>query len=417
MRKLSIGILAFSFLFILFAALPARSQVADVNIYVFYGDGCPHCAKEETFLDSLSARDPGLKVRRFEVWRDRENADLLVRIAKEIGTPASGVPFLVIGDRAVVGYYNAETTGREIIDLIELARAGGCRDIVAELLNETGPSGGATCEHACAADDNECRAACGCQDNASTTGRLVNLPFIGAVDPGTLSLPLLTVIVGGLDGFNPCAMWVLLFLINLLLGETDRTRRWVLGAAFIFVSGLVYYLFLSAWLNVFLFVGFISAVRILVGTVAIGSGAWQLRRWWKNREGGCDVVEEGERRQIFTRLKRIVSERNFFLALGGIVVLAASVNLIELVCSAGLPAVYTQVLSLSDLPWWQYQAYLALYILIYMLDDLLIFFVAMRALELKAVGGRYERFVGLIGGILILLLGLALIFRPGLVMF
>ena len=165
---------------------------------------------------------------------------------------------------------------------------------------------------------------------------------------------------------------------------------WILGSAFIIASGAVYFLFLAAWLNLFLFLGFVLWIRILIGLVALGSGGLHIRHWWRNREG-CEVMDDGKRKRMFDRVKKIVTEKSFLLALAGLIILAATVNLIELVCSAGLPAVYTQVLSLAHLPTWEYYAYLIFYIFIFMLDDMLIFVIAMTTLKMKAVESKYTK--------------------------
>jgi hypothetical protein len=82
----------------------------------------------------------------------------------------------------------------------------------------------------------------------------VSVPFYGTVQLKDFSLPIVTVILGGLDGFNPCAMWILIFLISMLIGMQDRRKMWIIGFAFIFVSALSYFLFITAWLQVMLFI-------------------------------------------------------------------------------------------------------------------------------------------------------------------
>jgi len=212
-------------------------------------------------------------------------------------------------------------------------------------------------------------------------------------------------------------MWVLLFLISLLLGMEDKKKMWTLGVAFIATSAIVYFLFLSAWLNLFLFLGFIASVRIGVGLVAIGSGAFHLKEWWSNRSGACKVTNVEQKKKIMDKLREIASQKYFIFALFGIIGLAFAVNLVELVCSAGLPAIYTNILSISNLSTYQYYLFLLLYIFIFMLDDLLIFIIAMTTLRATGISSKYSRWSGLIGGIVILAIGILLIFKPGWVMF
>jgi hypothetical protein len=191
---------------------------------------------------------------------------------------------------------------------------------------------------------------------------------------------------------------------------------WILGSSFIIASGAVYFLFLAAWLNLFLFLGFVLWVRIVIGLVALGSGGLHIRSWWKNREG-CEIIEEEKRKKMFDKIRNIIAEKKFWLAVSGVVILAGAVNLVELVCSAGLPAVYTQVLALANLPTWQYYGYLFLYIFIFMFDDMLIFFIAMTTLRMKAIEAKFTKYSSLIGGVIMLIVGLLLLFKPGWLMF
>jgi hypothetical protein len=218
--------------------------------------------------------------------------------------------------------------------------------------------------------------------------------------------------LAAIDGFNPCAMWTLLFLMGLLVGIPDRTRMWTLGAAFIAASAAVYYVFLAAWLNLLLVLGWVAWIRAVVAMVALAGGGYYIREFFVNPEALCRVTGGASRQRVLAQLRSIALERRFWLALGGIVLLAVAVNLVEFICSAGIPAVYVQVLTLSELPVWQYHAYLLLYILVFMLDDLLIFVIAMKTLQVAGLTGTYARWSHLIGGGLLLVIGVLLLFRP-----
>jgi hypothetical protein len=245
----------------------------------------------------------------------------------------------------------------------------------------------------------------------------IDLPVFGTISSASFSLPVLTILIALLDGFNPCAMWVLIFLITLLLNMKDKKRMWLLGSSFILASGGVYFLFLSAWLNFFLVIGYIAWIRALIGLFAIGVGAYQLQDAWKNRYGACKMVEPKKRKLWFAKIESVVAQKQLFLAVVGMVILATAVNLVELACSAGLPAIYTQVLALSDLPSWQYYGLLFLYIFIFMLDDLIVFFVAMTTLKTAELEGKYARYSHIIGAAFIFLLGLLLVLKPEWLMF
>jgi len=230
-------------------------------------------------------------------------------------------------------------------------------------------------------------------------------------------LPLLSALIGFLDGFNPCAMWALVFLISLLLGMKDKKRMWILGATFIVTSALVYFLFMVAWLNIFLFLGLVLWIRIAIGLLALVGGSYNVREFFKNKAGTCKLDGQQKKKQIFDKIKDITKRRSFYLALLGIILLAIAVNMVELICSAGLPAVFTQVLALNHLDTWQYYAYISIYIFFFMLDDLLVFFVAMFTMQVTGLSTKYSRYSSLIGGIIMLAIGLLLLFRYDLLTF
>jgi len=201
------------------------------------------------------------------------------------------------------------------------------------------------------------------------------------------------------------------------LGMKDRKKMWILGSTFIVTSGAVYFLFLSAWLNFFLFLGLVFWIRIIIALVALVSGVYHLKEYFTNKEVACKVTSGQKRQLIFEKIKNIIKTNKFWLAILGIILLAAAVNLVELVCSVGLPAIYTNVLSMSNLSPWQYYAYLLLYIVIFMIDDMFVFFIAMTTLKIKGISTKYSRFANLIGGIIMLIIGLLLIIKPGWLMF
>lgn len=420
MLKIFKLILLISFFFFLSSTVYAKEYV---NIYFFYGNGCPHCEKEMIFLEKLKNELDYIKIYEFEVWNDRKNAKFLAGLAHDLKLVNTNVPIVIIGDSAIPGFLSEETTGETIRSVLDYYTMNTCFDIVAPILGIESLE--YECSHDCHEDDIECFHDCGCSADKEKNIPIkinkiqdkINIPFFGSVETKNISLPVLTVLIGVLDGFNPCAMWALLFLISLLINMQNKRKMWVLGSVFIITSGFVYFLFLTAWLNLFLFLGFIFWIRIAIASVAIASGIYHLREYFKNKDGQCKVTGSEKRKNYFNRLKNIVNNEKFIISLIGIIALAASVNLVELLCSAGLPAVYTQILTLSNLPLWQYYSYLILYILIFILDDLIIFFLAMSALQMKVISSKYSRWSNLIGGILMLIIGLLLVLKPGWLMF
>jgi hypothetical protein len=418
LRKLflfTIGLIAFSFSGISAAKAGAAQPV---NLYFFRSDTCPHCAREKEFLGRIKTDYPNLSIYDFEI-SSLKNALILQKVGTALGIDTGGVPLTVIGNSNLVGFGAEDTTGQAIIELIRKYSQEGDPDPVGMIIGlkptatpvlQPEPAGPMVPAKEPAKDNGQKTSV------AAGIGK-VTLPILGTVDPRSVSLPVLTFFIALLDGFNPCAMWTLLFLISLLLGMKDRRRMWILGIAFIATSAFVYFLFLSAWLNLFLLLGFVVWVRIAIGLVALGAGGYYLRDYFTNKTGGCSVMGDEKRQKLFDRIRQITGRKEFFLALGGIILLAIAVNLIELVCSAGLPAIYTQVLSLADLPRWQYYLYLIFYIFVFMTDDLIVFFTAMITLKAVGIESKYARISHLLGGVLMLAIGLLLLFKPEILMF
>ncbi len=376
-----------------------QAQEDQVIIHFFWAKGCSHCAEEKVFLNKLVEKYPQLMIKGYELTSSQENLKILQRVGEELeaNVVSAPVPFTVIGKEYLIGYLNEDTTGRRIEAMVNDAFENGYEDFVTNLLfNQSVQSN---------------------KEQVKGAVDILKVPVFGDLDLKSFSLPLLTFIVALLDGFNPCAMWTLIFLISLLLGMRNRKRMWLLGIAFIVTSAFVYFLFLSAWLNLFLFLGWVIWVRILIGLVALVAGGYYLKDYWMNKSGSCPVTGSQKKQKVFEKIKVIVQKKQFLLALGGIVLLAIAVNTVELICSAGLPAVYTQILALANLPAWQYYFYLLFYVFIFMLDDLFVFFAAMITLRATGIQTKYARYSHLIGGLLMLIIGLLLLFKPEILMF
>lgn len=374
-----------------------------VNVYLFWGEGCPHCEKEKEFLREFQKQNPNIVLHDFEVWHNSKSNKKFQEALKTLDVKGSGVPLLVIGNKYLVGYPNDEKNAvlwkAEIQRMVDEYMNNGCIDVLSDENVDLETS----------SEESEC--------NEATDNPLVLLPRVGNINLEKLSLPALTIVLGFLDGFNPCAMWVLLFLISLLLGMEDRKKMWVLGIVFILTSALVYMLFMVAWLNLFLFVGYVFWIRAVIALIALVGGYSSLKKFWSKDSSGCDVVGEEKRKSVFDKLGKVTSSKSFLMAILGIMALAFAVNLVELVCSAGIPAVYTQVLALNNLGKVQYYLYIFLYILFFMLDDLFVFFVAMITLHLTGITTKYVKWSRLIGGILMIIIGILLLFRPEILMF
>jgi len=340
------------------------------RVVMYSREGCPHCAEARGFLAELQTRTPGLRVEVRDVAQDPAALAALRDLSRRHGVQAPGVPAADGCGVFRVGFRGADRTGRELEALVR---------------------GGAP--PAAAAD-------------------AVEAPWVGRVSASELGLPLFTVVLGLVDGFNPCAIWVLLFLLSVLVNVRDRTRVVVVAGTFVTVSGLAYFAFMAAWLNVFLWVGFARWTQVALGILALAIGAVHVKDFFALGRGPSLSIPDAAKPGLYARMRRIVNAESLPAALGGAIVLAVLVNVVELLCTAGIPAVYTRVLTLQDLSPAGYYGYLALYNLAYVFDDSLLVaavVVTMRRRKLQEGQGRWLK---LLSGVVILALGACLLVAP-----
>jgi len=389
--------------FVLFL-LPFTVKAEEVNIYLFYGKECPHCAALEKYLDKEYRKDEDIKIYRYEVWHDKTNQKIWEKVQNVTKKEAKGVPYFIIGDIVLQGYNDTPVWEETVDEMIEQIRENGYIDDVGVVLGIT-------------KEENKDKTITPDQKEKKTSTK-IDVPLIGTVDLKKLSLPVIAVLIGLVDGFNPCAMWILIFLITLLLDYKDRKKMWILGCTFLFTSAFVYFLFMIGFLQVATFINSITILKYLVALFALTFGGYNIYRYIKTRkEAGCDVVNKDQRRKIMTRTKKILSNNSFALTLIGIMALAVSVNLIELLCSLGLPVIFTEVLSINHVTGFAKVGYILLYVFFFLIDDLLVFIIAMKTLKIKAISNKYTKYSHLIGGIIMILIGLLMIFKYEWLMF
>ena len=407
-------VIVFMLLFIPFGVNANES----VNIYLFYGDGCPHCAALEEYLNNEYSSDKNVMVYKYEVWNNKENQELWKKVENITGEEAKGVPYFVIGDEIYQGYSAGSTWEKKVDRAIKKAKKNDYNDNVGitlgvvegkikESKQDSDSSFDPSKKEADLSDYTK-------KEDAPNTKLDI---FNTTIDLKDMSLPVIAVIIGLVDGFNPCAMWVLIFLITMLLDYPSRKKMWILGCTFIFTSAFIYFLFMMSFLKVAEFISGIKILQILIALFALAFGIINVYRYFKTKDVGCDVVDKNKRRKIMTRIKKIVSNKSFVLALVGIVFLAISVNLIELLCSLGLPVMFTQILAYNNVTGIKNILYIILYIIFFLIDDLIVFFVAMKTLKITAISNKYSKYSHLIGGLIMFIIGILMLVKPEWLMF
>jgi len=343
------------------------------EVHFFYLPGCSHCDEQEIFNEKLED-SLSINITPHD-GTTPEGIALLSQMLEERGVEREPeFPITIFENQVFGGWDSEETTGRAIEEALQQCLSGDCPPPTGEEPRNT-----------------------------------IVLPLIGEIVLADYSIPALAVILGLVDGFNPCAMWVLVYLISLVAILKDRKRIWLIVGSFVLASGILYFLFMTAWLNLFLFIGYIKAVTIVIGLVALGGGILQVREVIETKGAiVCEVTDEESRKKTMSKVQEIVSSPLTWGILVGIIVLAFTVNMVEFVCSAAIPAVFTRVLSLAGLTTFQYYGYILLYVLFFMLDDLVIFATAAFAFT-SSLGNRYTKYSRPVGATIMIILGLLLL--------
>lgn len=379
------------FLIFLFVFL-FRVDAKQIDIHLFYSETCPHCHEEKQYLEDLKLEKSNVVVKLYEL---KEHGDLYKGIQKLLNKPTIGVPYTVIGSYALTGFSNV--TKGDILHLIDKYEKENYRDIVSEYIKNPNLK----LDNDSNIDNNEEK----------------ELPILGNVNTKKVSLALVAVVIGLVDGFNPCAMWILIFLISMLIGIKDKKRMWILGLTFIITSALVYMFFMLAWLNVAIFANKTTFIKVTIAIFAILFGLYSIYKFTKKSKDGCEIVKENKKKNIIQKIKDLTANKSLVLSLIGIITLAFSVNIIELMCSLGLPVTFTNMLVINNVSGLNYGIYILIYIFFFMLDDLIVFLIAMFTLKVTGISTKYSRYSSLIGGIIMLVVGLLMLFAPNILMF
>jgi cytochrome c biogenesis protein CcdA/thiol-disulfide isomerase/thioredoxin len=378
------------------AGLPARAAEEKVVIYLFWGDGCPHCAAEKPFLEQLTQRNPRVEVRAYEVWYDEANRDKFMAMAAAYGFEPQAVPTTFLGDQYWIGY--SDQMGQEIEREVLRCLEAGCKDAGAGILAP--------------AEDEPAVAE---PDPPTMQPASLELPLLGAIGLEHQSLAVSTALIAFVDGFNPCSLWVLTMLLAITLHTGSRKKVLVIGLVFLTVTAAVYALFIAGLFTVFTFVGFTGWIQLIVALVALFFAAVNIKDYFWYKEGLSLTIADEQKPGLFQRMRGLVdASRSFWGLLAATVVFAAGVSLVEFSCTAGFPMIWTNLLSAQQVGAATFLALLAVYLLIYQLDELAVFFVSVFTLKATRMEEKHGRILKLIGGMLMLTLATVMLADPSL---
>ena len=391
-----------------------NSQVKKVKIEYFGRKDCKNCANLEKFLKELATKRDDFEYAEHKIDESKEEKAFFDETATKLKL-VKGTPIIYVDGHIIQGFNTAETTGKEIEGLID---SGKTKEKILSLKEylESGQAGkgnvssnGAVCT-----GDKVCEIP-GLTKRAERQV-LVNIPIINkTIDLTNYSLLTMSIVLGTIDGFNPCAMWVLVLFLTALIAVGNKVKMFRVAGLFILAEAVMYFLILNAWIYTWDFVGLDKWVTPIVGIVGIAGGIFFIKNYLKKGDTlECEVTDLEQRAKISRKVKDIANKPFTLLTALAIIGLALSVNVIEFACSIGIPQTYTKILQINEVPFWARQFYTFIYIIGYMIDDIIVFWFALMSINKLQLTTKYSKWVNLFGGILMIILGLIMLIKPSL---
>ncbi len=356
-----------------------------IHLYFFWSKKCPHCLKAGPDIIEIDKRYPWLKLHSLELSEHPENIQTYINMGRMIGNDARSVPTFMFCGNSLSGYENKKSTGRllrfYLRECYQFAKENGPDNSMTFILNlNESPS--------------------------------VDVPLLGNISSDNYSLPMLTVFIAGMDAFNPCAFFVLLFLLSMMMHSRSRSRMALIGGIFVFFSGFIYFLFMTAWLNLFIYLGELRFITLIAGCIAVLIALINIKDYFWFKKGFSLSISEHKKPKLIDRIRDLLRLDSIITVVFATVILAVVANSYELLCTAGFPMVYTRILTLRSLAIDSYYLYLLLYNLIYILPLLIIVVFFTIKLGSRKLSEKEGMVLKLLSGVMMLMLGVLIIVSP-----
>ena len=391
------------------ALVTTTTENSVVPVYFFGRDDCKFCVAEKKFMAELAKQRSDFEFIYYNIAEDKEAKSLFDRLLESRDLPKV-TPVTLIGEKLIQGFDADNTTGASIIRAIDRAKGKDMVSVEQFISSKDGEVLGSA--------DSGCESGSLVPCEESEPRFLFTLPFVGAIDLETFSLFSLSAILGFVDGFNPCAMWVLVTFLLILLQIGDKKKMWQIVGLFLFAEAVMYYMILNVWYKTWDFIGLDKIVTPLIGVLALVGGLFFLKKYFQNRKKlTCEVTSIEHQKGVEAKIKKLIHSPLTIVTAIGIIGIAFSVNIIEFACSVGIPQAYTKILEMNSLNFVVHQLYILVYTFFYMLDDIIVFGLALYSFNKLHTSYKYANLSALIGGILMLILGALMLFAPNMLVF
>tara|TARA_Y100001933_G_C18986901_1_gene558856 strand:- start:118 stop:1449 length:1332 start_codon:yes stop_codon:yes gene_type:complete len=366
---------------------------APVTLYVFKSATCPHCNAQREFTDELASENPDVEVRYYEIMATREHHDLLRAMSDAHDIKPGSVPMVFLGGSVWVG--DTPQIREEIEQRLQACLDVGCpdsRDYARQLsFAEQAPG----------------------DQPAQSVDAVIDIPLLGTIDLSYQPLLLSTAIIAFVDGFNPCSLWLLTILIALVLHSGSRKRVVIVGSVFLVTTAAVYGLFIVGVFSVLAYATYLPWMYWIVALFALTFGLVNVKDYFWFKRGFSFTIDDKYKPGIYQKFRGLMTNGRSPLALGAATaVMAAGIALIELPCTAGFPVIWSGIVSAHSVSTAAFFGLLAAYLVIYLLDELVIFFIAVAKLRIEKFQEGQARALKLVGGVVMIALAIVLVADP-----
>ncbi len=379
---------------LLFLFIPSVEAQKKVNVYFFYGDGCPHCASQKPYLEKWAKDYSDVEIHYFEVYNNKSNAKLFEEVANAYNILPQGVPATFIGEKSWLGF--SEAMSVEMEDKIEECQRGFCNDKAYSVVSGTEVE---------EPDVN---------DEKVLDDSVIKI-FGKEFNVSGMPLVLSTVLIAFVDGFNPCSLWVLMFLLGVVVLTGDRKKILLVGLTYLTVAGAVYGFFILGMINIFTYVSYLLWIRIIVATIAIVFALINIKDFFWYKKGISLTISDSYKPKIFAKVRNLMRpENNVKTLILGSATLALGITLVELPCTAGFPLIWSNMIATHQIEKSFFIFLFVLYLLVYIIDELIIFFIVVYTLKVSKFEEKHGRLLKLIGGMIMLSMAGVLLYDPNL---
>jgi len=356
---------------------PAQAQVdaPKLEVNFFYSETCPHCKAEQVFLDKIAPNYSDVRINRY-LNTDNDHRQLLIDSLKKHNAEKylGLVPLTFIGEDFIPGFDNENRIGKQIEDSIK------------RQISSSVPS-----------------------DGTSTDKSKINLPIIGEVDLSKYSLLMQAIILGFFDGFNVCSLGALILILGLVLILKSRGKIFLFGGLYILITALVYGLLIFLWYQLFYYLGpLIPMMNVFVGILGIAGAVYFFRQFLKSRKADltCDTQTNKIVAKHSEKIQKAFQESGKIWGLIiGVFIFAAVITIVEFPCSAVVPVLFSGIMAHAGISLVSYILHLIVYLFFYMLDEIVVFLVAVFTMNIKIASGKVMTWLSLIEAIILFGLG------------